>query len=859
MELKCFQKKAIDLLRRYLEAARVSDPAAAFDELATEGNPGFPVAPYRAPPGLRAMPYVCLRLPTGGGKTFLAASTIAVAAKAYLETEHPVVLWLVPSTTIRSQTVEALKNPAHPYRRRLDEQFGVDAVAVFDLSEHTQIRPQDLATKVCVIVATIQSFRARDKEGRKLYAHSEAFETHFMRVPPNAPGLKMHEAGSGRSGPVFSFVNVLHRCRPLVLVDEAHNARTELSYDALEAVNPAAIIELTATPAGGKGGSNVLYRVSADEVRDAELIKLPIILDERRDDWRAAVNGAVLMRARLAEIAKSDADYIRPIVLYQAQNKGEEVDVEALKKHLVENEKVAEDSIATGDQRELDGVNVMDPANKIEHVITVQALREGWDCPFAYVFCSVAEIHSKTAVEQFLGRVLRMPYAKRRKAAELNRAYAFVNSRQFGVAATTLRDRMVETMGLEPGQADEAIQEQASFGPLFGEQAPAERPVQARYELSEDPNLDDLSPPERAAIKVEPTDKGTFVVTVTGDVSTALGDKIVAAAPPEHRAAIKAAVTHQRTEFLRRQAPAARGEHFVAPRIQLRLDGLLEEPDRDGLLQLGGWKLTDWPAELDEAEFAVRHEGQQYVIDVIGKQVQTRHLQQSAQFDFSGAAVAWDDLALSRWLDRQLAAPDITQADKLEFCRRAVDGLRNKRGLPLDELVRFKYLLLQAMRHKIEKARRQAATKGWQAALFPDNPAFVLTFAAAEAFTFDATRGYAPRSVYRGGYKFSKEFYGKTGDLDATGEEFECAKALDMQAGVKHWFRNISNDAARSFWLLKRPLLSRLHCRTERRPHIGDRIQGRPLCHQRRQQGKAEYRRLLAGAFRRQGAVSDGG
>ena len=218
-------------------------------------------------------------------------------------------------------------------------------------------------------------------------------------------------------------------------------------------------------------------------------------------------------------------------------------------------------------------------------------------------------------------------------------------------------------------------------------------------------------------------------------------------------------------------------------------------------MQLGGWKLTDWPAELDEAEFAVRHEGQQYVIDVIGKQVQTQHLQQSAQFDFSGAAAAWDDLALSRWLDRQLAAPDITQADKLEFCRRAVDALRSKRGLPLDELVRFKYLLLQAMRYKIEKARRQAAAKGWQAALFPGEPAFVLTFDAAEAFTFDAARGYAPRSPYRGSHKFSKEFYGKTGELEASGEEFECAKALDMQPGVKHWFRNISNDAARSFWL----------------------------------------------------------
>ena len=50
----------------------------------------------------------------------------------------------------------------------------------------------------------------------------------------------------------------------------------------------------------------------------------------------------------------------------------------------------------------------------VEYVITVEALKEGWDCSFAYVFCSVSRIQSATDVEQLLGRVMRMPYAKRR-------------------------------------------------------------------------------------------------------------------------------------------------------------------------------------------------------------------------------------------------------------------------------------------------------------------------------------------------------------------------------------------------------------------------------------------------------------
>ena len=114
-------------------------------------------------------------------------------------------------------------------------------------------------------------------------------------------------------------------------------------------------------------------------------------------------------------------------------------------------------AVATGDQRELDGIDLFDRACGIEHVITIEALKEGWDCSFAYVFCSVARIRSAVDVEQLLGRVLRMPYAARRRLPDLNRAYAFVSEPSFGASAQALADKLV-AMGFEEEEAHESIE-----------------------------------------------------------------------------------------------------------------------------------------------------------------------------------------------------------------------------------------------------------------------------------------------------------------------------------------------------------------------------------------------------------------
>ena len=69
----------------------------------------------------------------------------------------------------------------------------------------------------------------------------------------------------------------------------------------------------------------------------------------------------------------------------------------------------------------------------IRFIITVNALKEGWDCPFAYILASLANKTSQVDVEQILGRVLRQPHAKKQPNTLLNMSYVLTSSNDFGV------------------------------------------------------------------------------------------------------------------------------------------------------------------------------------------------------------------------------------------------------------------------------------------------------------------------------------------------------------------------------------------------------------------------------------------
>jgi type III restriction enzyme len=783
MELKPYQQAALDRLEAFLSRARMTGAGEAYARV-TADDDGLRryISPYRTMPGLPDVPYCCLRLPTGGGKTLLASHAIKVAS-AYVERERPLVLWLAPSKTIAEQTVAALKNPAHPYRMALDAAFA-GRVRVLEVSERRQVLPHDLAESLVIFIGTYQSFNVTNEEGRKVYSHDENFEPHFRgAVLPE--GLAKIESGKGAGQVAFSFANLLKWHRPVLILDEAHNFVTGLAAEVKQRLNPKCVIEFTATP---EKSSNTIFNATARALRDAEMIKLPINFTTHKS-WEGAVAGALAERAALAKCAAADTGrYIRPITLFQAQpdTGADAITVEKLKAHLIANNVPADTiAVATGDVRELDGINLLDPKSRINHVITVQALKEGWDCSFAYVFCSLANIGAEGAVEQLLGRVLRQPYAERRQDPALNQAYAHVSSLAFSATAQKLKDQLVK-MGFDaPGEAAELIVQHSAE--LEGGGINRD-PEPLAVELDVPIKAEDLPAQVRDVVTVAAKPGGGCTVHLKAE-ATEPQAKLIAAviAKAASGAATKAAaatILDWQAVNDARRAPAGRGETFAPiPLLQVRVQGELELAQPDIYIDLAGWRLADVPADVPAFDFDPG--SQTFRFDLDGEKL-------SYSIDASGPTLAldyaadWDERSFTSWLTQAIDQREkwhSTHSDLLEFNRRAVSGLLAK-GHTLSLLVQARYVLKRKIEEVIRTSRHAAAKRG-QEQLFGQPEDVVV--AADFAFSFDPRVNPATR-FDESGWSPRWHFYPRVGHVN--GEELECAQALDAMPEVKFWVRN---------------------------------------------------------------------
>jgi type III restriction enzyme len=380
---------------------------------------------------IKEVPHVCVKVPTAGGKTFIAVNAldrIFAAFAEYNPTRPKFVVWLVPSLTILEQTVKNLSNIDHPYRQRLNDLFSgrVQIYEKADVLQGAGFNADTVKEQLSVVVMSFDSLKATNKENRKAFQENGYLASFLNDDSEVVEPLE----GTDPS----ALINVMRSLKPVVVVDESHNAESTLSVDMLRNLNPSFIFDLTATP---RDNSNIISYVDALRLKKQNMVKLPVIVANQRSQ-EDVIMAALNMRRQLEEFAKKAEEkgggYIRPIVLFQAEpkNKDDTTTFEKVREILLElNIPKEHIAIKTANINELKNVDLMSRDCDVRYIITVNALKEGWDCPFAYVLATLANKSSVVDVTQILGRVLRMPYTRKHSIELLNLSYVFTSSSHF--------------------------------------------------------------------------------------------------------------------------------------------------------------------------------------------------------------------------------------------------------------------------------------------------------------------------------------------------------------------------------------------------------------------------------------------
>jgi type III restriction enzyme len=773
MILKSYQSDALGWFEKFLKRCRESEnPRDSYAETTQEWR-GMAL-PYRPLRKMETVPYVCLRIPTGGGKTLVAGMAIERVNRSLRHVPFSLTLWLVPSEPIREQTLKALRDKSSILCQSVSSALG--EVTVLDIEEALRMTPHLLNGSNVIIVATMQAFKQEETGRLSVYKQNGSLMEHFEGI--GDPAVR----GNG------SLVDVLRLRKPFVIVDEAHNQGTPLAFETLARFEPCAILELTATPDRTWQPSNVLFSVSASVLHSEDMIKMPLTLVQR-PNWLDALRDAIARLNQLQQAAEEErvagGHYLRPIMLLQAERKDADHETlipEKVKQALLDDFGIPVDeiAIATGTVDEIAGKDILAEDCRFRFIITVDKLREGWDCPFAYVLCSLRNTSSATAAEQVLGRILRLPYAERKAHPDLNMAYAYLTSSNFAATVESLKDGLVRN-GFERQETRDLINvsDEPQTEDLFTQQAAI------TYSTPELPEPEAI--PEKLAKKIEITPengsitlKGSFTETQV----KALQDVFQT---PAGKEAVREAVNRLRSpRTAPSKSPAEQGELFSVPQLQFRQGDLWEPFEATHLLQ-GEWSLLDYSCELPTFSGASRNAqgGTMYLEREKVKFTPFKPgVAEPQLFEYRSG---WDQVHLVSWLERNIYDETLLPDEKAAFLNKAVDWLQAK-GFTLEELVYAKFRLRSELEARIDEAKRQAMQQvHHQLLLAPED--FVVD--AGSQVIFQQGR-YAYDSIYCGFTELPKHFFPQIGNLKGDGEEFECALFLATGLeGVKFWVRNV--------------------------------------------------------------------
>ncbi|WP_417546033.1 DEAD/DEAH box helicase [Marinobacter sp.] len=428
-----------------------------------------------------SIPNICLKVPTGGGKTLLATAALERIQTDYFKRQLGLILWVVPSEAIYRQTWKQLANREHPYRQMLERASGG---RVKMLEKGDAFTRRDVESQLCVMLLMLPSAARKSKETLRLFRDSGRFTSFFpveddseanRALLDKVPNLDQNDlVDLGFADGILpdsvsvkqSLGNVLRLVRPVVVIDEGHKAYSDTARGTIAGFNPRFIMELSATPnTNGKHQSNVLVNVPGADLKDEEMIKLPInVINEGKGGWKHTLSLAHAKQQELEQAAlafqNDTGRYIRPIVLVRVERTGKEqrdaglIHAEDAREYLRDQLGVKEEHIRlkTSSNDELADEDLLSPTSSVRFIITKDALREGWDCPFAYALAVLSRTTATTALTQMIGRVLRQPHAKATGISALDECYVF----------TFDQDVTAAINGVRKGLEDEGMADLAS-------------------------------------------------------------------------------------------------------------------------------------------------------------------------------------------------------------------------------------------------------------------------------------------------------------------------------------------------------------------------------------------------------------
>lgn len=364
----------------------------------------------------RNFPSLCFALATGVGKTRLMGAFIAYL---YLEKKIKNFFVLAPNLTIYNKLITDFSDASHPkYVFQGIGEFVHNKPIIVTGDNYQYAKTVFDESEIKLNVFNISKINAEVRGGK-------------------LPRIKRLSEYLGES--YFDYLTSLEDL--VLLMDESHHYRADRGMEVINELNPILGLELTATPKVERGNNtikfkNVVYEYSlAKAIRDG-FVKEPAVAT-RKDFDPSQYQVEELDRIKLEDGIRIHEDtkvaldiyyrdsktkLVKPFVLVVAKDTDHASELNKLIQSRAffdgrYADKVMEiHSSQHGEEKEENIQKLLlleDPNNKIEIVIHVNMLKEGWDVTNLYTIIPLRTAASTTLREQTIGRGLRLPFGKK--------------------------------------------------------------------------------------------------------------------------------------------------------------------------------------------------------------------------------------------------------------------------------------------------------------------------------------------------------------------------------------------------------------------------------------------------------------